>query len=434
MSDLSDNSRCRHNFHGVDHNHRPHRASQAASQAMKNLCAQHGGQLRLGHFRLLRLLGSGDIGKVFLCEISKSLKPHSNCYYAMKVVDRKSLALKKKLKRAEMEEQVLSVIDHPFLPTLHAKFEAREYTCFVMDYCPGGDLFTLQQNQPDLRFTVSTARFFAAEVLVALEYLHMMGIVYRDLKPENVLIQEDGHIMLTDFDLSLHLEVHPMLLKQVSINRIMKKKNKPMLCCGESYDYEHIARGRNRKKASINIIGGNGHAQEIEVSAEPVNGRSHSFVGTHEYLAPEVILGLGHGSAVDWWAFGVFLYELLYGYTPFKDASSNEKTMNNILRKRLSFPRPGTKTHSGQEIAKAEDLIGKLLIKNPKRRMGYNSGSCEIKKHEFFQGINWALIRSAKPPLLPRNPHQQKRNSFDMPKPSFKNKPVSQRPGQIPFF
>ncbi|MED6120504.1 Protein kinase PINOID [Stylosanthes scabra] len=425
MSDLSDNLWCRHNFHGVDHNHRPHMTSQAASQAMKNLCAQHGGQLRLGHFRLLRLLGSGDIGKVFLCEISKSLKAHSNCYYAMKVVDRKSLALKKKLKRAEMEEQVLSVIDHPFLPTLHAKFEAHQYTCFVMDYCPGGDLFTLQQNQPDLRFTVSTARFFAAEVLVALEYLHMMGIVYRDLKPENVLIQEDGHIMLTDFDLSLHLEVHPTLLKQVSSNRIMKKKkNKPMLCCRESYDYEHAATTRrSRKKASI--IGGDVHGQEIEVSAEPVNGRSHSFVGTHEYLAPEVILGLGHGSAVDWWAFGVFLYELLYGYTPFKDASSNDKTMNNILRKRLSFPRSGTKTHS-----EAEDLIGKLLIKNPKRRMGYNTGSCEIKKHEFFQGINWALIRSTKPPLLPGNPHQQKRNSLDMPKPSFKNKPA----GRIPFF
>ncbi|XP_015933642.1 protein kinase PINOID 2-like [Arachis duranensis] len=413
ISDLSDNLRCRNNCYALDHNQRPHRASHPASQAMKKLCAERGGQLRLGHFRLLRLLGRGDIGKVFLCEISKSLKPQPNCLYAMKVVDRKSLALKKKLKRAEMEEQVLSVVDHPFLPTLHAKFEAHQYTCFVMDYCPGGDLFTLQQNQPDLHFNVSTARFFAAEVLVALEYLHMMGIVYRDLKPENVLIQEDGHIMLTDFDLSLHLEVHPTLLKQVSNNRIIKK-NKPMLCCSDSYGYEHIGTRSTRKKASI--IGGDGHAQQIEISAEPNNGRSHSFVGTHEYLAPEVILGLGHGSAVDWWAFGVFLYELLYGDTPFKDATSHDKTMNNILRKRLSFPRSGTITHSGEDIAKAEDLIGKLLIKNPKKRMGYNSGSCEIKRHEFFQGINWALIRSVKPPLV------------------FKNKSAGQQPHQIPFF
>ena len=156
MSDLSNNLGCIDNPCAFDHSHRPHRASQPACRAIKNLCTQHGG-VRLGHFHILRLLGCGDIGKVFLCQINKSLKPQLNCYYAMKVVDRKSLALKNKMKRADMEEEVLSMLDHPFLPTLYAKFEAYQYSCLIMDYCPG-DLFTLQQHQPDLHFSISTAR------------------------------------------------------------------------------------------------------------------------------------------------------------------------------------------------------------------------------------------------------------------------------------
>ncbi|KAK9150904.1 hypothetical protein Syun_009213 [Stephania yunnanensis] len=125
----------------------------------------------------------------------------------MKVVDREALAFRNKLQRAEMEKEILGMLDHPFLPTLYADFDASHYSCFVMEFCPGGDLHSLRLKQPSRRFNVSSAKFYAAETLVALEYLHMMGIVYRDLKPENVLVREDGHIMLSDFDpLLLELE------------------------------------------------------------------------------------------------------------------------------------------------------------------------------------------------------------------------------------
>ncbi|XP_027343448.1 protein kinase PINOID 2-like [Abrus precatorius] len=426
--------------YAFDHNHRPHKASQPALQAIKNLCTQHG-QLQLHHFQLLCRLGCGDIGKVFLCKIHKSFKPHPNCYFAMKVVDRKSLTLKNKLKRANMEKHVLSMLDHPFLPTLYANFNAYQYSCLVMDYCPGGDLFTLQQHQSDLHFSISTAKFFAAEVLLALEYLHMLGIIYRDLKPENVLIQEDGHIMLSDFDLSLHLEVHPKILKFGPHYEIVNKRiKKPMLCCRNSDEF--VKRGMKKAAIADSVIllhaseGAHG-VDMIDMSAEPINGRSHSFVGTHEYLAPEVILALGHGSAVDWWAFGVFLYELLFGFTPFKDTSS-EKTLNNIIEKPLTFPRRTNtrdrKNHG--EIAKAQDLIRKLLVKNPIKRMGYNMGSCEIKKHEFFEGVNWALIRSIKAPFIPRTRTLlEKQTSFTtMPKLGSKDKATMQGPHQFDFF
>lgn len=151
----------------LSHNYqRPHGASQPGWRAIKNLYAKHG-EVRLDHFHLLRRLGAGDVGSVFLCDVKQpavAAKKHDDVkfdgcyYYAMKVVDRESLRVKKKVKRADVERQVLSQLDHPFLPTLYATFDAYHYSCFLMDYCHGGDLFKLQQHQPKLRFTISAAK------------------------------------------------------------------------------------------------------------------------------------------------------------------------------------------------------------------------------------------------------------------------------------
>lgn len=262
-------------------------------------------------------------------------------------------------------------------------------------------------------------RFYAAETLLALEYLHMMGIVYRDLKPENVLVREDGHIMLSDFDLSFKCDVVPKLLRpKLSFEAIEKYEKcsipscatpmQPVLSC-----FSSVSHGKKNKKKAVTVttireqVDGDHHDQELlddpEVVAEPINARSKSFVGTHEYLAPEVISGQGHGSAVDWWTLGVFLYEMLYGTTPFK-GENNEKTLINILKKPLTFPRIGVSSSKEfEEVVKLQDLISKLLVKNPKKRIGSLKGSVEIKRHEFFKGINWALIRSIKPPEVPNN-------------------------------
>ncbi|EXC36433.1 Protein kinase PINOID 2 [Morus notabilis] len=441
--------------------HKPHKANQAAYEAMQRLRCSRGGRVGLDHFRLLRRLGSGDLGNVYLCQIRNPVVGLPQCFYAMKVVDREALAIRKKLQRAEMEKEILGMLDHPFLPTLYAEFEASHYSCLVMEFCPGGDLYSARQRQPGKRFSISSAKFYAAETILALEYLHMMGIVYRDLKPENVLVREDGHIMLSDFDLSLKCDVVPklvrrqydiketandnkMIIKCVTPScaapmqpvlscflaaRWIKKKPKVIRTITEQahHDHHHDHDHNHDHKQVIQMDG-------PELVAEPINAMSKSFVGTHEYLAPEVISAQGHGSAVDWWTLGVFLYEMLYGRTPFK-GENNEKTLVNILKQPLTFPRIGvTSAKEYEEMVKVQDLISKLLLKNPKKRIGSLKGSVEIKRHEFFKGVNWALIRSVKPPEVPRDHLKIKNNVIRrgpnyMPKLSKKER---EEPYQIP--
>ncbi|KAL6974280.1 Protein kinase PINOID [Sarracenia purpurea var. burkii] len=433
--------------------HKPHKANQAAWEAVRKLQCEKGGRVGLDQFRLLRRLGSGDIGNVYLCQIRSSAVAvglPAQCLYAMKVVDREALALRKKLQRAEMEKEILGMLDHPFLPTLYAEFDASHYSCLLMEFCPGGDLLAARQRQPTKRFSISSAKFYGAETLLALEYLHMMGIVYRDLKPENVLMREDGHIMLSDFDLSLKCDVVPKLVRRSKPDQETSNDNKatqrcstpscaipvhPVLSCFSTASRRSkpssAAASATTRTITVRVDGEEVH-YDPELVAEPINARSKSFVGTHEYLAPEVISGQGHGSAVDWWTFGVFLYELLYGKTPFK-GENNEKTLINILKQPLSFPRIGVSTRKDyEEMVKVQDLISRLLVKNPKRRIGSSKGSVEIKRHEFFNGVNWALIRSVRPPEVPAGELQRVRSraaAAVMPKLSKKERDA---PYQIP--
>ncbi|KAK2411585.1 serine/threonine-protein kinase D6PK [Trifolium repens] len=443
MSNLSFGSRCRRSSVSVSStttytssllgsNAKPHKANQVAWEAMSRLRLDKG-RVGLDHFRLLKRLGSGDIGNVYLCQIRNPVVGLPQCFYAMKVIDREALAIRKKLQRAEMEKEILGMLDHPFLPTLYTEFDASHYSCLVMEFCPGGDLYASRQRQPGKRFSLSSAKFYAAETLLALEYLHMMGIVYRDLKPENVLVREDGHIMLSDFDLSLKCDVVPKLLRnktrlERSIKTTTRKSStpscispmQPVLSC-------FLSSSTKKKKTTLETVIRENVQEEFEVDldpdfvAEPIDARSKSFVGTHEYLAPEVILGQGHGSAVDWWTFGVFLYEMLYGRTPFK-GENNEKTLVNILKQPLTFPRIGvSNSNEFEEMVKVQDLISKLLVKNPNKRIGSCLGSVEIKRHEFFKGVNWALIRSVRPPEVPSDKNKI-RNRVLVPKLSKKER------------
>ncbi|PKA64563.1 Protein kinase PINOID 2 [Apostasia shenzhenica] len=136
--------------------HKPHKANQAEWEAIKLVRASAAGRVGLEHFRLVRRLGSGDLGNVYLCQL-RDLRAAS-CLYAMKVVDREALAVRKKLQRAETEKEILRTLDHPFLPTLYSDFEASHYSCLVMEFCPGGDLHVARQRQPGSRFSLSSAK------------------------------------------------------------------------------------------------------------------------------------------------------------------------------------------------------------------------------------------------------------------------------------
>ncbi|GAB2278995.1 hypothetical protein Dimus_013661 [Dionaea muscipula] len=383
--------------------YKPHQANDVRWEAIKAIRSRDG-VLELKHFRLLSRLGKGDVGTVYLSELIGT-----RTHFAMKVMDKAALEGRKKLLRAQTEREILQSLDHPFLPTLYTHFETEKYSYLVMEFCPGGDLHSLRQRQPGKCFPEHAARFYVAEVLLALEYLHMLGIIYRDLKPENVLVREDGHIMLSDFDLSLRCVFLPSVVKsnlsietKRSAYRTQPTCEEPACAIQRACMVPACFSPRNSSgKISTN---GKKSKQKNEVDhkvrllpeliAEPTSARSMSFVGTHEYLAPEILRNRGHGSAVDWWTFGIFLYELLFGRTPFKGAG-NQQTLSNVLSNPLRFPGSPTVSFA------ARDLIRGLLVKEPQHRLAYRRGATEIKQHPFFQSVNWALIRCASPPEVP---------------------------------
>ncbi|KAL5804964.1 hypothetical protein ACOSQ3_031764 [Xanthoceras sorbifolium] len=333
------------------------------------------GNLHLSHLKLVRHLGTGNLGRVFLCH----LRDCNSASFALKVIDKDSLTAKK-LSHVEMEAEILSMLDHPYLPTLYARLDVSHYTCLLIDYCPNGDLHSLLRKQPANRLPLQAVRFFAAEVLVALEYLHALGVVYRDLKPENILLREDGHIMLSDFDLCFKADVVPTLQKHRVLRSVPTTRNR----CG---CFGSVNRKEPEEEEEEEVV--------AEFVAEPVTAFSKSCVGTHEYLAPELVTGNGHGNGVDWWAFGILIHELLYGETPFR-GGSKESTLRNIASSKEVRCTVAQREEEG--AAEARDLIEKLLVKDPRERLGCARGATDIKRHPFFDGIKWPLIRNYKPP------------------------------------
>jgi protein-serine/threonine kinase len=300
-------------------------------------------------FEKLKVLGRGDVGKVYL--VKHKCK---NKLYAMKVLDKSEMITRNKVKRALTEREILATSNHPFIVTLHFSFQTKNNLYFIMDYCAGGEFFKMLQRQPNKCLTEDQVRFYGAEVLLALEYLHMMGFIYRDLKPENLLLDGSGHVMLTDFDLSKQsvTPVNPKVVTQMLTGK-MKLDTRPSVI-------------------------------------------TNSFVGTEEYIAPEVIEGYGHTSSVDWWTFGILLYEMLYGKTPFR-GRTREHTFDHILHKSsIKFPENPVTSRE------AKNLVKKLLEKDPRKRLGSDHGAADIKEHPFFKGkVNWALIRNQAPPIIP---------------------------------
>ncbi|POR32928.1 Serine/threonine-protein kinase nrc-2 [Tolypocladium paradoxum] len=308
-------------------------------------------------FDKIKLIGKGDVGKVYLVREKKSGR-----LYAMKVLSKKEMIKRNKIKRALAEQEILATSNHPFIVTLYHSFQSEDHLYLCMEYCSGGEFFRALQTRPGKCIPEDDARFYAAEVTAALEYLHLMGFIYRDLKPENILLHQSGHIMLSDFDLSKQSD----------------PGGKPTM-----------------------IVGKNGARTDalptIDTRSCIANFRTNSFVGTEEYIAPEVIKGSGHTSAVDWWTLGILIYEMLYGTTPFKGKNRNA-TFANILREDIPFP-----DHAGapQISNLCKSLIRKLLIKDENRRLGARAGASDIKAHPFFRTTQWALIRHMKPPIVP---------------------------------
>ncbi|KAF0715218.1 hypothetical protein AaE_011376, partial [Aphanomyces astaci] len=225
-------------------------------------------------FEVLKVLGKGSFGKVYLVRRAKS---PTVAMYAMKVLKKRELIQRHQVDHTMTERHVMSVLDHPFIVTLRVAFQTRERLFMVSDFCIGGEIFF--HLKKFRAFSENMVRFYAAELIAALGHLHSKGIVYRDLKPENVLLDANGHIRITDFGLA---------------------------------------------KCHVAALDG-----------------ARTFCGTPEYLAPEMLLArkkkAAYGFAVDWWSLGTLLYEMLTGWPPFFDKDV-QRMCDNILHQPLTFP------------------------------------------------------------------------------------------------
>ncbi|CAH2079982.1 unnamed protein product [Thlaspi arvense] len=339
------------NFKRVFSPSKPHKGNDLRWDAIQSVKCSRNEDLGLGHFRLLKKLGCGDIGSVYLAELREM-----GCFFAMKVMDKGMLIGRKKLVRAQTEREILGLLDHPFLPTLYSHFETEKFSCLLMEFCSGGDLHILRQKQPGKHFSEQAASF-VSPTLIQSTSQPSCHITSYCIQPSCIV------------DSSCKL---PVACIQPSCFKPRFLNNKPR-------------KTKTEKSGSDSLP---------MLIAEPTDARSMSFVGTHEYLAPEIIRGDGHGSSVDWWTFGIFLYELLTGKTPFK-GNGNRETLFNVVGQPLKFP-------EGSISFAAKDLIRGLLAKDPKKRLGFKKGATEIKQHPFFDNVNWALIRSTNPPEIPK--------------------------------
>ncbi|KAG5517602.1 hypothetical protein RHGRI_038113 [Rhododendron griersonianum] len=350
-------------------------------------------EMELDNLRAIKVLGKGAMGTVLLVH-DRSRDPSALSPFALKVVDKSSLISSKpdSDRRARWELSVLTRLTgpnaHPFLPTLLGSFDTHDFLAWAVPYCPGGDLNVLRYKQNDHVFSQAVIRFYLAEIVCALDHLHTMGIAYRDLKPENVLIQSSGHVTLTDFDLSRSLNkktVKTLVADPMELETTRRRHRRNLTRFLPATAGDERKGLKKAKSARVSPVS----RRRVSFS----NGeRSNSFVGTEEYVSPEVVKGDGHEFAVDWWALGVLTYEMLYGTTPFKGKNRKE-TFRNVVVKQPEF--------IGKRTA-LMDLIERLLVKDPTKRLGYCEGACEIKRHEFFRGVQWDLLTEVlRPPFIP---------------------------------
>uniref|UniRef100_A0A8C3TEL1 Protein kinase C n=1 Tax=Chelydra serpentina TaxID=8475 RepID=A0A8C3TEL1_CHESE len=292
-------------------------------------------KLTIDGFVLHKMLGKGSFGKVFLAELK-----NTDQFFAVKALKKDVVLMDDDIECTMVEKRVLSLAwEHPFLTHVYCTFQTKENLFFVMEYLNGGDLmFHIQSCH---KFDTARATFYAAEIICGLQFLHSKGIIYRDLKLDNVLLDKDGHIKIADFGM-----------------------------CKENM-FE--------------------------------DAKTSTFCGTPDYIAPEILLGQKYNTAVDWWSFGVLLYEMLIGQSPFH-GQDEEELFQSIRMDNPFYPRWLNKD--------AKDILVKLFVREPERRLGAKGN---IRQHAFFQEINWEVLeeRAMEPPFKPRVKSASDCSNFD---------------------
>ena len=306
--------------------------------------------IHMKDLKVHNILGVGTFGRVKLVVHKPTDTP-----YALKCMRKGQIIALKQVEHVMNEKKILAMCDHPFLLQLAAAYQDADELYMLLELALGGELFTILRERQ--KFDEPTSRFYGANVAAAFEYLHERKIVYRDLKPENVLLDSEGHVRITDFGLAK--------------------------------------------------------------DAMELGDKTHTFCGTPDYLAPEIIKGAGHGRGVDWWSLGTMIYEMLGGLPPFYSENFNVM-YDRILRKTLEF-NPDDRFGSD-----ARDLLTGLLQKSPELRLGSSErDGAELREHAWFAPIDWAKLeaRELEPSFKPNVKSATDTSNFDD---EFTSQPIAE--------
>ncbi|OQV20732.1 Protein kinase DC2 [Hypsibius exemplaris] len=345
-------------------------------------------EFKLGQFNWLKTVGTGTFGRVVLCEDATVKDDKTPKFFAMKILRIRDVLRLKQVEHIKDEKSILEQLDHPFIVKLFWSKHDSANLYMLLEYAPGGELFSYLRSVR--RFSSGAAMFYAAEIILALEYLHERFIVYRDLKPENLLLDSQGHIKVTDFGFA----------KEISDSSpAINHNNHPAPTITDPFPNSYTSSPVSPSSST--------EFQSIDVSVAASLPRTWTLCGTPEYLAPEIIQSRGYNKAVDYWAFGILCYEMLVGHPPFYSDNPIE-VYQKILDGKIRWPK--------QIDLVAKDLIKKLLATDRTKRLGnMKNGVEDIKNHRWFRPINWAscLERNLEPPYVPKVGHPGDARNFD---------------------
>ncbi|KAF9058053.1 hypothetical protein BJ165DRAFT_1333851 [Panaeolus papilionaceus] len=405
-------------------------------------------------FDIIKPISKGAFGSVFLAK-----KKATGDYYAIKVLKKADMIAKNQITNVKAERMILmKQAESPFVAKLYFTFQSKDNLYLVMEYLNGGDCAALIKSLGCL--PEEWTKNYIAEVVLGLEYLHQRGVVHRDLKPDNLLIDAHGHLKLTDFGLSriglLGRQTREAQLGGRPLSRYNSRSRPPSIdsaYLASPILYPDSASGGSyfsQRTSAVPRIGNSPYFTPIDdfgesSGSESITGlyhgprrsgkldsplqsfatelttdlRSHSnssggtppgeqkFVGTPDYLAPETILGLrGDDAAVDWWALGVITYEFLYGIPPFHDETP-EKVFENILSGHVDWHEEWV-----DYSPETRDFMKSLLTLDPAERLGAG-GAEEVRAHPFFAGIDWDKITTTEAAFIPQVSDPESTDYFD---------------------
>ncbi|KAF3930422.1 Phototropin-2 [Dactylellina cionopaga] len=325
-------------------------------------------------FHTIKVIGKGAFGEVRLVQ-----KKDNGKIYAMKTLLKSEMFKKDQLAHVKAERDVLAESDSPWVVNLFYSFQDSIYLYLIMEFLPGGDLMTMLIKYEV--FSEDVTRFYMAECVLAIEAVHKLGFIHRDIKPDNILIDINGHIKLSDFGLSTGFhKTHDQSYYQ----KLLDKAQAPS------------APKSDRNSVIIDAIHLTiSNRNQVNTWRKSRRVMAYSTVGTPDYIAPEIFIHQGYGQECDWWSLGTIMFECLIGWPPFCAEEAHE-TYRKIVnwQESLYFPEEIHLSHD------AEDLI-RQLITSADKRLGRH-GAEEIKRHPFFAGVDWNSLRQVDAPFKPQ--------------------------------